>query len=345
MTTYLYSLLFLTLFATCDRFPQKTVDNFKGYTINGTAANAPEKTPFYLLAIDGSNSTPVDTAYTDAKGNFTLRGISEQIQLGLIRSTNNQQILLVLENKKMTLQFDYTTWKGYSLKGTKASEQMTQMVNEVVKLSPAEQFAYLKTWADTCSNAVVSYVAVTNLPIDQHYSSYEKVLLRLEAQMPNTRALSEFKAGMESAKNLTRTNIGGEAPDLAFESPEGVVYKLSDLRGKTVLLDFWASWCGPCRRENPTVVAAYNKYKDKGFTVYSVSLDSNKDAWKTAIAKDQLAWEYHVSDLGGWKSKPALIYGVGSIPQSYLIDSKGIIIAKNLRGEILESKLTQIFGQ
>lgn len=144
------------------------------------------------------------------------------------------------------------------------------------------------------------------------------------------------------------TNIGDKAIDLAFASPDGKTIALSSLKGKIVLLDFWASWCGPCRMENPNIVAAYNKYKDvkfkgaKGFTIYSVSLDQNRDAWLKAIKQDNLSWPYHVSDLGGWQSKPAQIYRVNSIPASYLIDQNGVIVGKNLRGPALEQALEKL---
>lgn len=143
-------------------------------------------------------------------------------------------------------------------------------------------------------------------------------------------------------KNATFTP-GMEAPDLVGPTPEGQTLALSQLKGKYVLIDFWASWCGPCRRENPNVVANYNKYKDKGFEILGVSLDKNEDAWKKAIADDGLTWK-HISDLKGWSSDHARLYSVNSIPQTLLLDREGKIIQRNLRGEQLSAKLEELFG-
>jgi thiol-disulfide isomerase/thioredoxin len=139
--------------------------------------------------------------------------------------------------------------------------------------------------------------------------------------------------------------VGVEMPDFAQNGVDDKPITLKSLRGKVVLIDFWASWCGPCRRENPNVVATYNKYKEKGFEILSVSLDSDKERWLGAIQQDGLLWKNHVCDLRGWKNEVAGQYGVSSIPQTLLIDKEGKLIARNLRGEQLGEALKQLLGE
>lgn len=135
------------------------------------------------------------------------------------------------------------------------------------------------------------------------------------------------------------------APEIVQADTTGKMRKLSDMKGKYVLIDFWASWCGPCRRENPNVVRLYNRYKDKGFDVFSVSLDQSRDRWIQAIKDDGLLWDNHVSDLKYWSNEAARTYGIQSIPSTLLLDKNGLIIARNLRGPALENKLAELLGQ
>jgi len=153
--------------------------------------------------------------------------------------------------------------------------------------------------------------------------------------------LIQFKAQKEAANFLAPGKL---AVDFEDTKPDGTKMKLSDLKGKVVLLDFWASWCGPCRKENPNVVKLYEKYNKEGFTVMSVSMDQDRSKWLAAIEKDQLTWPNHVCDLKGWACEAGKAYQVTSIPFTVLIDQEGKIVKTNLRGDALEQELLRIFG-
>ncbi len=149
-----------------------------------------------------------------------------------------------------------------------------------------------------------------------------------------------IKSIKEKIVTLEKVAIGQPAPDFTLNTPEGKALSLSSFKGKVLIVDFWASWCGPCRGENPNVVKMYKKYHKKGLEILSVSLDNNKEAWEKAIKDDGLIWN-HVSDLKGWGSSAAKLYGVSGIPHIVLIDKEGTIVAKNLRGEKLEEKVLE----
>lgn len=236
------------------------------------------------------------------------------------------------------------------------------------KYTSKDLASYIDTTASPFTSAMLTYQMGTNL---QSVPFQEKAVARLVAnhpENPSTKGMNDRLTQMKKQAAIMQANekikVGQPAPDISLPSPTGVNYALSDLKGQIILLDFWASWCGPCRRENPNVVKVYEKYKDQGFTVYSVSLDgldsrtkarlksqdqinemmkSSKQRWVDAIAKDNLTWKYHVSDLKKWDADPAATYGVRSIPSAFLIDRDGNIAYTKVRGAAdLESKLKSL---
>lgn len=181
------------------------------------------------------------------------------------------------------------------------------------------------------------------LAVSMKGSEYHRMMTTTLSQVENQIKFIEMQKQQEElVANLLKP--GSSAPEIALTNPDGRLIKLSSLKGKYVLIDFWASWCGPCRKENPTVVALYNKYRDKGFDIYSVSLDKDKEKWMQAIQQDGLIWSSHVSDLLMWNSSVVPLYGINSIPFTVLLDKSGNVIATNLRGETLTAKLQELLG-
>src|SRR6056297_3686845 len=203
--------------------------------------------------------------------------------------------------------------------------------------------------------ALFQQVGPRNYVMDPNtdFEYFEMVDSALMANMPESEKVKAFHSQViEMRRQLgldkqgsQRLSIGSVAPDIALPNPQGDTVKLSSLRGNYVLLDFWASWCKPCRIENPNLVKTYWKYKWKGFDIYQVSLDRNRDDWVQAIYKDRLKNWNHVSDLKFWQSSAAQLYNVRSIPSNFLIDPEGKIVARNLRGQSLGKKLEEIFAK
>ncbi len=243
---------------------------------------------------------------------------------------------------------------GFEVKGSNSANQLiTQLQKAIADPSDTEA---IRTAAESAANPVIGgYMAMVFYRENEALlGSYKEVNAKLQKANKSSKYAQDFNnyvAGMEQRIAVRKANasleVGKVAPDINLPSPDGKNYKLSDLKGKVVLLDFWASWCGPCRKSNPHVVETYKKYKDKGFTVYSVSLDGihprmmpnlgndqskidaqlekAKNKWIAAIERDQLLWDTHVSDLKHWNSPVAKMYNVKGIPNTYLIDRDGKI--------------------
>jgi len=230
------------------------------------------------------------------------------------------------------------------------SEEEMQKIYMTIK-KPLDDFA-LETMKKTPSNPFNIVLLSSAMPIMGFevwdpssldiMKSVSRGFSKKYPDSPLSKTIEEQTYQVEQAyEEYLATKNGGvkTAPEIAMQDPNGKVLKLSSLRGKVVLVDFWASWCGPCRRENPNVVRIYNAYKDKGFTVFSVSLDEDPLAWKAAIKTDGLIWPYHVSDLLSWSTPLTVKYGFDSIPFTVLIDKNGKIVATGLRGQELEQKI------
>lgn len=373
------SALFLAVAAIAISCSNPEADN-SNLVIEGSIANAPQQ-EIYLNMFTTSGYNAIDTVQIDEEGNFKLYTNIQDwgfFQIGFDQS--NAINMILLPNDKLTIQADGANLTANNtvtgseetalyqeiIQGQLAVRTKMDSINQVKQLysqnrdmtgfaqllqderALIENFqARMKMFIDNHPTSRATLVAVEQLNMDSDFEYFEKVATQLNELIPD----SEYLIGLKNRVNATRsTAIGSPAPEIVLPNPEGEEISLSSLRGKYVLLDFWAAWCRPCRAENPNIVAMYNRYKDQGFTVFSVSLDgvpaqrdNAKTSWVEAIEADQLNWPYHVSDLQGWTSSAAQTYNVNSIPFSLLLDPEGNIIGKNLRGAELNSRLSTLF--
>jgi peroxiredoxin len=274
---------------------------------------------------------------TDIKdGRFTF---SENVELpeiyGLTLDTTKSSFFVFFDSSPVSIKLDTAQYyRNTEITGSRSQD----LYLEYKKLGDVKIDEFIREHPASLVSAYVFYRFFSyRLTPDEIRSN----ITLLDSSLLNTQYVKTLQ---DLVLTLEQVDVGKPAPDFTLNTPDGSAVKFSDKLGKGyVLLDFWAAWCGPCRHENPNVVKVFNKYKDKGFDVFGVSLDRDRDAWVKAIAKDSLTWT-QVSDLKYWENAPAKLYGVRAIPSNFLIDKNGLIVAKNLRGEHLDEWLGKLMN-
>ena len=335
-----------------------------GYKVTGTVEGMPDGKAI-IATVNGSS---LDTlAKADVKnGSFEFTGnVSEPTGAYIMVIGQRGAIPFMLENANITVNAGQAGLTVTGSEGQKIYDQFmainTTTQQEAMKLQQeyqaangdqakmqAVQEAYAKLMTDAQAKETElikanpdSYVSTFVIVSSMGQMEYEQLKERYNLLGEKAKAGAQGKAIAAQIAKLESTAIGQIAPNFTITTPEGESISLYDIKGKVKLIDFWASWCGPCRGENPHVVEIYKEYHPKGLEIFGVSLDNNKEAWVKAIADDGLVWK-HGSDLKGWQSAPAQLYSVTGIPHTVLLDENNKIIAKNLRGDELKQKIAEL---
>ncbi len=350
-----------------------------GFELKGKFTNTKGET-LYLEKLGGQQPVVVDSAVVDENGAFEFAHYTPGIGFYRVKANMQSFAMLVLDSAdKVNLTGDINdlgnTYKAegspetslfLEYNGLSKSRDLRldslnksfQMMMESYKMDSKRMDSLSKLFegpynaiVESSSKVMVdkikqnlnmysSLAAIQALEPDKYTDVYKALDEGLAKKYPNDANVKMFHTMVESA---LATAIGQPAPEIKLPSPNGEEIALSSFKGKVVLIDFWASWCGPCRKEMPNVVKAYAKFKNKGFEIYGVSLDQDKDHWVEAIAKDGITWP-QVSDLQKWGSQVVRLYNIQGIPFTVLVDKEGKILAKNLRGEELEKKLAEVLN-
>ena len=305
----------------------------KGYVIDGQVTDVKDGM-MYLKKYVGKSFVDVDsTAIVDGK--FKFEGVaSEALAHGLTtRKESSRPMVFFLENNAMNITMN-ESGKEMSITGSEANDIYLRNA----KITRAKGYSLDSLLAAHSASPVAAYFVVKDFAYKLDLEGMKAVRAKLDASL----AGSEYVNQIESMiSRMEKVQVGSIAPDFTLPDVDGNPVSLSSFRGKYVLVDFWAAWCPDCRKENPNIVAAWEKYKDKNFAVLGVSLDRKRDQWLAAIEKDNLTWT-QVSDLKYWDSEAAVLYCIRWIPMSFLIDPEGKIVAIGLEGEELHNKLEEL---
>ncbi|MFO7723046.1 MAG: TlpA disulfide reductase family protein [Bacteroidales bacterium] len=284
---------------------------------------------------------------------FIVTGPGEKITF---RSNMDHLIRdMIVEGSKLNARYLKVKYQNDSIRGvqskleqehkqlsaTPGNEARLQAIVDMHTRLQTERLAIVRTYMAENSDALSVLFFTEDVKLEDEPLLYDKMVADLMKKFPDNHFVKDINRKV-MVERVTR--IGSLAPDIALPNPDGDTIRLSSLRGNIVLLDFWAAWCGPCRRENPNLVRIYNQYKDKGFEIYGVSLDRDRASWLKGINEDKLTWTL-VSDLKYWSSSAAKLYGVTSIPYAVLLDREGRIIAKKIRAHDLERILAEMFAE
>ena len=289
------------------------------------------------------NNTIIDSAkVVNNQFEFNTKLGNYPANVILLKKDFSQYRFLWIEDKEMTFDATQSDFRNATVSGSETENISQELASLKKNLEPGNSDK-IKIEQDFVKNHPNSIVSASVLSI---YSSTwgkkktEELYNFLSEEVKNTTYGKEIQNYINLAVEPT---IGDKYVDFKMNDVDGNSLQLSELEGKLILLEFWASWCGPCRAGNPNLVKSYENYKDKGFEIFAVSLDAEKESWEKAIAKDNLPWK-HVSDLAGDKNKASIIYGISGIPDNFLINSEGVIVARNVRGDALNNKLKELLN-
>lgn len=309
------------------------------FSLNGTTNGIDSGTVLYLDNVLADEL--LDSAIIQNNSfNFKTKLPETPLQVVLRTKDYSHYRFLWLENAPMTFDQTKSDFRNAIVTGSEP-ENLSQSLNQ--KIGALERDEQLKKEMEFVKNNPNSIVSANILSVYTSTWGKEKTMELFDLFSTENKN-SEYGKRISKYIELNKNpQIGEKFVDFEMENYKGTNKRLSDIKGKATLLEFWASWCGPCRKENPNLVKTYEKFHPKGFEIFAVSLDKNKASWLKAIEKDGLTWE-HVSDLNGAENTAGLIYGVSGIPDNFLINEKGIIVGRNLRGESLNKKLDELLN-